>query len=278
KVFLFIGLCFMPLLVWQLHVSSIVGEWVGLHPIYHSDSDGLYRPIHQKIWNFHKMTGQTGLEFHRSVNELNQSALGILPAEVAALNVMDRLPPSVYDVIDRDSLRTAYISYRNILAEQYQVANSGGKLLAETHLEEKLGQTFFNFRNQYVNSYPFYSWVVVPLQVYGHISFHSNLSLFVFQKPWRGNPFTEVLRAVCFTLHSLSFLIFPFAAIYFLRRPAITALSLPILIYLGYLVVIQRGVEERYTLPFLIPVLLLCILFLTHIFNRTKLSKFTNRL
>lgn len=270
RVLLLFCISAAPLFLWNVHLKSITGKWAGLHPIYHADSDGLYRPIHQKIWNFHKMTGQTGVEFHRSIGTLNQSALGEKPLDAAVENVLDRLPARVFEAINRDSLAIAYISYRNILGDQYQYVNDGGEIHAETRAELKLGKLFNHFRKQYIETYPIHSMIAVPLKVYGNLTFHSNLSLFIFQKPWRGNPFMEILRLICFAIHSLSFLIFPIATVYFLRKPFINALTFPILIYLTYLVFVQRGIEERYTLPFLIPVFLLSVLFLTRAFSRVR--------
>ncbi len=262
-----------PLFIWNWHLSELTGKWPGLHPIYHEDATGLYRPLHKEIWDFHKMTGQTGSDFHRSIEVLNASAKGGEPTEMAIDRVVRGLNPRVFDSVNRDSLKSAYRSYRDVLAEQYRVVDAGGVIRTETDDELELKKTFENFRSQYVRSNPLHSMLFVPVKVYGDLAFHSNLSLYIFQKTWRGNFFMEFLRGICFAIHALSFLIFPLAAIYFLRKPGITAISIPVLIYLAYLVLIQRGVEERYTLPFLVPIFLLSTLFLQKIFQRFITSK-----
>jgi hypothetical protein len=80
--------------------------------------------------------------------------------------------------------------------------------------------------------------------------FHSNLSLHQFQYAYRGTIWMETLRLLCFGIHSLAFLLLPFA-FFALKDARIRLLILGILSYCFYLIYFQRGIEERYTLPLL---------------------------
>ncbi|MCA1762208.1 MAG: hypothetical protein ABR574_02475 [Cryomorphaceae bacterium] len=262
-----------PLFIWNWHLNEITGKWGGLHSIYHEDATSLYRPLHKEIWNFHKMTGQSGSDFHRSIERLNASAKLGESAKMAVDQVVQQFNQRVFDSVNPDSLRKAYRDYSEVLVEQNRVVNSGGVIRTETDAERELRNTFESFRIQYVRANPLHSMLFVPVKVYGDLAFHSNLSLYVFQKSWRGNLFMELLRALCFAIHSLSFLIFPIAAFCFLRQPGITAISIPVLVYLAYLALVQRGIEERYTLPFLVPMFLLSALFLHRIIQKLTTSK-----
>src|SRR5690606_42026076 len=77
-----------------------------------------------------------------------------------------------------------------------------------------------------------------------------------FQKVWRGNIFMEIFRYFSVLVHFGIFLCFPVAVILMRKSVLWLSVSIPIIIYLGYLCIVQRGVEERYTLPVLIPMLL----------------------
>lgn len=125
--------------------------------------------------------------------------------------------------------------------------------------ELELSAKFVAYRKTYVREYPFHSYLVVPLKVYFSLGAHSNLSLYVFQKPWRGNPLMEMLRYFSFILHLGVFILFPVALIYMRKSLLWLCVYGPILIYLTYLCVVQRGVEERYTLPILIPMVILVV-------------------
>ena len=255
----FILIALTPILAWQVYISIKTGELQGLHPIYHDDSNDLYRPLHRDIWNFHKSWGQMGPEFNGTVNALWGEALRENSAQAGVSKVMTNLRPEVVETIGYSELEKAYLEYFEILKNQVPYSQESLSISGITADEIKLSRKFVKYRETYVRAYPFHSHVLVPLSVYFSLGAHSNLSLFVFQESWRGNPFMEILRYLSFILHFAIFFLFPIAFIFIRKSLLSLSVSVPILLYLTYLCVVQRGVEERYTLPVLVPMLMMVV-------------------
>lgn len=249
----------IPILTWQVYISIKTGELQGLHPIYQDDTNDLYRPLHNDIWNFHKSWGQSGAKFNASVNGLWGDAMHENSAQAGVLEIMENISPEVIETIGYNELESSYLQYFEILKSQVPYAKSALPIPGITKNELELSTKFIEYRNTYVREYPFQSYVVVPFEVYFSLGAHSNLSPYVFQKSWRGNPFMEMLRYFSFMLHFGVFLLFPFALLYMRKSLLWLSVSIPILVYLTYLCGVQRGVEERYTLPVLIPMLMLVV-------------------
>jgi len=249
----------IPIMVWQVFISVKTGEIQSLHPIYHNDSNDLYRPLHGDIWNFHKSWGQTGFAFNNTVNQLWADAIhGADPRETIS-EILKNTDRTVINLIGENDLRHAYLRYFEILGFQVPYAKKNLPLKGVTDGEKELSATFKQFRTTYIQANWFYSKIVVPAKVYMRLGSHSNLSLFVFQKSWRGNVFMEALRYFSFFIHFGVFLCFPVASVITRKSVPWLSISIPVLIYLGYICIVQRGVEERYTLPVLIPMLLVVV-------------------
>jgi len=249
----------LPIVCWQAYISIKTGELQSLHPIYQDDANDLYRPLHSDIWNFHKSWGQSGQEFNASVNALWGDAMHQRSSEGSVSRIMKTIRLEVIETIGHDELEGAYFQYFELLKNQVPFSKNSLSIPGITDEEKELSDKFVKFRNAYVRKYPFQSFVVVPLKVYWSLGAHSNLSLYVFQQSWRGNPVMEMLRYASFMLHFGVFILFPFALLYMRKSLLWLCISIPILMYLIYLCVVQRGVEERYTLPVLIPMLMLVI-------------------
>ena len=247
----------IPILTWQVYISIKTGELQSIHPIYQDDANDLFRPIHSDIWNFHKSWGQSGADFNASVNGLWEDAKHENSAQSGVSKVMVKISPEVIEAIGHGELENAYFQYFEILKSQVQYAEASLPIPGISKNELELSARFVAYRKTYVREYPFQSYLLVPLKVYFSLGAHSNLSLYVFQKSWRGSPFMEMLRYFSFSLHFGVFILFPIALIYMRKSLIWRSISIPILIYLIYLCVVQRGVEERYTLPVLIPMLML---------------------
>jgi hypothetical protein len=139
--------------------------------------------------------------------------------------------------------------------------------------ENLASQQFRLLTREYRRVHGFEHHVVIPLKTFGTLVFHSNLSLWMFQHSCRGNPLTEVLRWVCFIIHALSFtlgLLFVFLRAD-LRYKMIFGVAIPL--YILYLTYFQRGIEERYTLPFLALVILSTLFFLRSVIVRIRSPK-----
>jgi len=256
-------------LVWQYHLYKITDDFQGLHPIYQDDSNTVYRPPHESIWNFHKAWGQTGEEFHKNIGFLASAARYNRKRDEAVNRIMDKIPARVKNRVREDSLSVYYGLYYDVLQSQAANFKSQQPISGLSSNEVKLIDFYKRATKEYSSSDFFYSRVIVPFQVFKRLALHSNLSLYIFQKPWRGNPFIETLRIICFANHSLAFYVFLVSIfVLFTNRKALIII-LPTALYLGYLCFIQRGVEERYTLPFLIPVVALSAKTLELIYRRS---------
>ena len=251
-----LAIMLFPLGLWQTKVYHHTGR-IDLHPIYHEDSNSLYRPIHREIWEFHKMTGQEGVEFHKSIELINQVARDSSLGKVNISGVLEFLPNSVFESIDKERLSSAYYDYAYILRTQFESGIEGDHMLGNTTKELKLMERFQAFRSEYVADHFLHAWLISPLKNAKDLIFHSNLSLRLFQKYWRGNIFIETIRYLSFFIH-----VFAYCGLLLLVfRPSdsrkVIFILLPFLIYFGYLIFIQRGLEERYLLPFLVPIFIL---------------------
>lgn len=244
---------FAPLLAWQVHLYKITGEVQGLHPIYQDDSNTVYRAPHKAIWNFHKSWGQTGSEFHKSISFLTSAARYNRDKENAVSKVLMKIPDRVKEIVSADSLSDYYENYFEVLQSQAQDFKNQQAIPGLSKKEEALIESFQRTTKLYTRSDFFYSNFVVPAQVFKRLALHSNLSLYIFQKPWRGNVIVEALRVICFANHFLAFYVFLISIFILFPNKNALAIIIPTALYMGYLCFIQRGVEERYTLPFLIP-------------------------
>ncbi len=266
-------LAFIPLLLWQVWASAKTEKWIGIHPIYHSDSNDLYRPIHSDIWNFHKSWGQKGVDFHRGMTALWQDALDGSPPNTTIDNILKDMDIEVVEEIGRKNLRNSYVHYYHILERQATYFKDGQPMPGITMEETRLSADFQAYRTEYVSHHFFYSNMVVPMEVYWRLAGHSNLSLYMFQRPLRGAILMKIFRFFSFFVYCGTFMIFPLAVLLFVRNRQIQMLGVPILLYLGYLCMVQRGIEERYSAPVLIPMVLVT-LFALHWFieNRSTLN------
>lgn len=254
---LVIALC--PLAIWQIYGYAKTDKLPGLHAIYHDDANDLYRPVHKELWDFHKSWGQAGNAFHSDVNGIWQAALNDEPPEDAIDRLMGHLPSGVAESVGLKELHWTYKCYYNILKGQRPYFESGQAMYGQTPRELALIDSIQTYKYVYRSSYPLQTWVVVPAKVYWKLAAHSNMSLFVFQKTWRGKWWMEALRILSFAVHLITFLLFPLLLFKPFRNARNLVFSIPIYMYLAYLCFVQRGVEERYTLPFLVPMILLII-------------------
>lgn len=258
-IFLALTISISPLVVWQIYGFNKTGKLPGLHAIYHDDANGLYRPVHQALWGFHKSWGQEGAEFHNDVNGLWEAALNNTPPENAIQLLMGHLPKGAKETIGEEKLKWTYDAYYQVLKSQKPYYEQGKTMEGQTQLERVLSDSIQTYTDVYRSAYWFNTWIVVPAKVYWNLAAHSNLSLYVFQKTWRGNLLMEVFRWLSFLIHVGVFILFPIAVFWKPRNRIKFIFGLPILLYLVYLCFVQRGVEERYTLPFLMPMLILVV-------------------
>jgi len=79
----------------------------------------------------------------------------------------------------------------------------------------------------------------------------------------------EALRIICFANHFLAFYIFLISIFILFPNKNALLIIVPTACYLAYLCFVQRGIEERYTLPFLIPMVALSAKTLELLYRRS---------
>jgi hypothetical protein len=61
----------LPFLAWQVRTMTIIGEWPGLHPIYSTKNNSLYRPPHQEMTDLFRIWEYRGEVFHGNMGVLS---------------------------------------------------------------------------------------------------------------------------------------------------------------------------------------------------------------
>lgn len=259
-----LALTLLPLLAWQYRSSRIMGKWPSLHPIYHWDSNDLYRPPHEAIWGFHKMWGDHGASFHQSMLSLWEVARRCGDAEAVIDGIVAKIPVALQRNLGEQNIRDAYFTYYRVLQGQMPYHDQQLAMPLQPDLNEiAVVDQFQALRNTTIRVQPWQALIAVPTRVYyKDMAAHSNLSLYIFQATHRGKWWMEVLRFGSAALHLSLFVLFIPACFFLLifrkEQPCkrLALIAAPVLLYLAYLAFVQRGIEERYTLPVLVPMLL----------------------
>jgi hypothetical protein len=252
---------------WQVRNWRITGSYAGLHPIYYPEnSNTCFRPTHEALWNFCKSWGEEGSRFHGYVVPFWTKAIRATDATQEIENIIRSFPENVVQHFGREKLVAVLRDYeKSIHYQKYyydkQIPMTKELPEIEKITIEKINRLTSEFRSKFWLQYHF----LAPAKVFNNLAFHSNLSLYVFQKTFRGNPIMELLRIVCFIVHSAIF--FLLIVSLFIKTPLSEKLlySATPLIYLFFLIYFQRGIEERYTLPVLGLALVCSALTLKHI-------------
>jgi hypothetical protein len=87
----------------------------------------------------------------------------------------------------------------------------------------------------------------------------------------------EALRYLCFAIHSLAFVLLPFA-FFLLRDLRIRFLIIGLFAFIFYLFYFQRGIEERYTLPILPLLIIFEVMTIKQMIVGVKKNKFLKKL
>ena len=228
-------------------------EIVGLHPIYYPENSmSCFRPTHKAMWNFCKSWGEVGADFHHyMVPFWEQTILGDTSA-VPVRRFVASLPEDVQTYFGVERLIGVMTKYQNSIEYQRDYYHNQIPMpktipACEQEVINELEIITSEFRSHFWFRYH----ILAPLDVFSEMAFHSNLSLYIFQKTYRGAILMETLRVLTFAVHSIAF-IWVFLAVFtkspFLFRATVV---FPTAIYLFYLIYFQRGIEERYTLPIL---------------------------
>jgi hypothetical protein len=247
-----IVLCALPTALWWTSNCLRAGRMVGLHPVYQPDDPGINRPTHAAFWNLAKSWGASGSDFHFAMETAFRAALHGDTGVVHAERFIAMAPSGSLTYTQRAALLDAHRSWQrfNCLQLASAMASAQGTIRSTTDAEQAIIQQLNAVTAEWRSQHFFHHHVLVPLRVLKQLVAHSNLNLYVFQHRWRGHPAMEVLRWSSAILHVLLLCAVPLALL--LRvPPEVRWTAAGACAYLLYLAYVQRGVEERYTLPVL---------------------------
>jgi hypothetical protein len=248
KLAIFIAIGFIPFALWQVRTFSISKEIPGLHPIYSTQNNTLFRPSHEAMTNLFRIWESDGEQFHSAIaaiknNKLDET-LSIIPIEFHA------------------QVKPILVEYEKVLNSKD--AFKSGKYQAA---EKKLIKHTNALINSLKKENKFLTHIKTPLESASYLLSKSQMNLYIFQEPLRGNPLIELLRILSVILINLG-LIAALIMLFRFKLTVLTIVSAFICLTFFYLIYIQRLNEERYLTPFL-PLLLICLL---HGFDAIKHS------
>ena len=247
--------------VWQIRNYTIANEYVGLHPIYYYDNNSMFRPTLQEFWNFNKSWGVEGHVYHSYSYPFWLAAIKGDTSEVHINKILASFPTYVVDYFGEERLTNVFKKYQQATLFQKPYFEQGIPMPRKTpEIEQEVINEFKQLTKEYKNEFWMQYHFISTFKVFKTTAFHSNLSLYIFQKTYRGNFLMECLRYIFFGIHSLCFITL-IGSLALLKKMEWkqAILTMSILIYVIYLCYFFKGIEERYTLPIL-PLLLIGLL------------------
>ena len=274
NTFLFLLLSISGIFTWQIKSKLELGKWIGLHPIYQNEIPGVFRKPHASLWELFKGWESNGAHFHETIVPFWEATMTLDTSKKQIDKVIAEIPNNVVKSIGKQELIWAFRLYQKAIIAQKSYFDKK-KLMPSYLLKEELRATknFDRLAIKFSSNNLYQYHIQTPLKVAKSMIFHSNLSLHQFQHEYRGTLWMEALRLLCFGVHSLAFLLLPFA-FFALNDNKIRLLILGILIYCFYLLYFQRGIEERYTLPLLPFVLMIGVMTINYLISLLKKVKF----
>ena len=262
-----------PISIWALRSAHIAGKYVGIYPIYYVENNSQFRPTHEAIWEFEKSYGTSGLDFHQSMVPLWKSTINGDTSDIHIDSIMMVYPEFVKQTIGDQKLRASYILYRQSIT--YQRSHYPKEVsMPDTipAMEQKVIRDFQAYTKEINSKHWFWCHVSVPLQLFKSLSFHSDLSLYIFQHTYRGRWWMEALRSIFLILHFLCCLSFIGMILFRGDKLAKVVFGVTVGAYFFYLCYSFRGLEERYTLPIL-PIMLLALFNNIYVLSKRSRSK-----
>lgn len=253
QMLLVLTLGLLPTALWWSRNAAAAGGPISLHPVYSANTPGIFRPTHQAFWELAKSWGARGDQFHSAmVPAYEQALLGRIDTSAADV-FLATAPAGLLSADEQGRVSDLFLEWAVFTRDRLGPAihSPSGTLMGLQPEEERIINGVEQVTASCRRAHPLHVHVVVPFQVLRVMVAHSNLNLYLFQHTYRGRWWMEALRWCSAVLHVLLFAGLPF--LLFLRGiPTPTrAAAFGALIYLGYLAYVQRGVEERYTLPVL---------------------------
>jgi len=244
-----------------------------LHSIYYSEGNSIYRPTFKAYWKFSGAWAEEGHITHSYMVPLWSNAIKGDTSYKYVENAIKTIPPQITNHFGKTRLSKLYKNYQASVLYQKNFYDKKLPMPKENlHLEDVVISELNQLTNEYKHEFWAQYYLFSPLKVFKTMAFHSNLSLYIFQHTYRGNWIMEATRFIFFGLHSLCFIAL-LLSLFIIKKInwKLSSLLLIMLIYVAYLCFVQRGIEERYTLP-IISLLLIglgfCIQFTQKILRR----------
>lgn len=261
-------LCALPTGMWWAANSARAGRLVSLHPVYQPDELGINRCTHAAFWGLAGSWGARGDDFHSAMETAFRAALTGDTTSAHAERFLSLAPEGSLTPAQRVSITGAFRSWQRFTSTQLVGAmQSGSGTLPYSAEERRIVDTLEHVTREWRQEHRFHHLVIVPARVLKQLVAHSNLNLWLFQHHLRGHAIMEVLRWMSAAMHMMLLFCVPLALL--LRTPAtIRFVAFGACAYLLYLAYVQRGVEERYTLPVLFLGVVCAAFVLASMFNR----------
>lgn len=245
-----VGLSFM--LSWQFRNKMVLGKFTSLHPIYQNELPGPFRLSHKAMWNFYRTWESSGAKFHQATLPIWNQTLAGDTCDASIHNALAQIPAKFRLELGETELFAAFKSYQRAIFAQRDYALNRRLMPSEILKDEKIAILHFEkLENDFKQKFFITNYLITPAKVFKNLTFHSNLSLYIFQNTFRGAFFMELLRWLSFFVHALAF---TFSLLFlFTKQPNENKFIYFFLLalYVFYLIYVQRGIEERYTLPLL---------------------------
>ena len=257
---------------WQYRNYKITNKWLPPHPIYYNDGNSFFRPPLKAYWNFVGGWAQEGATAYSYMVPMWKAAIKGDTSITYINNALATFPTKVNEYFTKERLINTFRDYQStVLYQKPYFEKELPMPNALSKIESKTITEFNELTSEFKSHFCFDYYIKSPLKVFKLMAFHSNLSLYIFQLTYRGNWLMEIIRYLCFGLHSLLFLIM-LVNLFNLKKMHLLfyGINAVVFIYVFYLCYFQRGIEERYTLPILPLLLIGFTLFSQQFVNRLK--------
>jgi len=235
----FIMLSFIPLLFWYGRTASISKELPSLHPIYSSTNNHLFRPTHAAMTDLYRVWEHRSDVFHTHIGHVAYGDSSRIKLVTASLPFQYQSP-----------MQTIFERYQAL--NRYQIKHFEGQRLIHSFKGEKeFIKDVYILRSQFIAENPVDYYLKTPFKSAKDFFNKSYLNLYIFQAQFRGNLLVETLRIFCWCIIILS-TIFTCCLPFIVSRKSMEFfLVMGMMIFMFYLVYLQRLNEERYIVPIL---------------------------
>jgi len=247
--------------IWQYRNYRITNKFVGFHSIYYPDNNSIYRPTFKAFWTFVGGWAQEGHIAHSYMVPMWSAAINGDTSHVYIDNAINTFPKSVITYFGTKRLFSVFKNYQKSILYQKPYFEKGLPMPTVIDAKEQIVvNEFKELTKEYKRNFWGQYYIISPIKVFKLMAFHSNLSLYIFQKSYRGNLIMESVRLMSFLIHAGAFLAL-LASFFFFKKGEVYKIALLciVLIYILFMCYYQRGIEERYTLP-LLPLLLIALI------------------